>query len=88
MSIEYIALENSITLPNSGIKLSTKSCLCHAVFRYFLSGYIKQDSATTNSHSKCLVELLKERKLCMSSLSTLWRNAGGCFEQYICVSQI
>ena len=76
--IEGIVLEHLSTLPNSGINSSTKSCLCHAVLHYFLLGDIKQDSSTTTSHRKRLIELLKERKVLASESSTIWENTYGC----------
>ena len=44
----------------------------HALFHYFLSDYSKHDAATTTSHRKLLIELLKEGKLLTSSLSKIW----------------
>ena len=44
----------------------------HAVFHSFLSDDIKQDSATTTEHSNILISLLKEGKLLISSLTTIW----------------
>ena len=50
----------------------------------FLSNDSKQDAATTNAHIKHFIALLKERKLFMSSLSTIWESTDGFVEQYIC----
>ena len=58
------------------------------MFQYFLSDDIKQDSATTTSHRKRFIELLKERKLLASSLSKIWENTDSCAEQYICAYEI
>ena len=88
VSIEGIALENFSTLPSSGINISTKSCPRHAVFKYFLSDNIEQDAVTTTPYSKRLIELLKERKLLESALSTIWKNTDGCAEQYIFASAL
>ena len=63
MSIEVIALGHFSTLPNSVINASTKSCPHHAVVHSFLSGDSIQNSATTTSHSKNLIQLSKERKV-------------------------
>ena len=57
MSIEGIALEHFSALPKTGINASTQLFPRHAVFHYFLSDDNKQDSATTASHSKRLIEL-------------------------------
>ena len=48
----------------------------------FLSDNRKQDSATTTSHIKRLIELLKEQKVPTSTLSKIWENIDGCAEQY------
>ena len=88
VSIEGIALEHFSALLHTEIKASTKSCPRHAVFHYFLSDNIKQDSATTTAHIKHLIELLKEQKVLTSTLSTIWENTDGCAEQYICASAI
>ena len=72
MSIEGIALEHISVLPQTKIKLSTKPCPRHAVFHSFLSDDIKQDAATNTAHRKCLIGMLKEQKLLMSKLSTIW----------------
>ena len=47
-------------------------------FSLVLSDDSKQDAATTNSHSKCFIEMLKERNLLTSSFSTIWENTDGC----------
>ena len=88
VSIEGITLENFSALPNTEINSSTKSCPRHAVFRYFLLDDSKQDAANTNSHSKSLIELLKEQKVLSSTLSTIWGKTNGCAEQYICASTL
>ena len=66
MSIEGIVLEHFNALPQTEINPSTKSCPCNAVFNYFLSDYIKQDSATTTARRKLFIELLKQVKVLMS----------------------
>ena len=48
----------------------------------------KQDTATTNTNSKRLIEMLKEKKVLTSTLSTIWENNDGCAEQYICPSEL
>ena len=59
MSIEGIALENFSALLQTEINSSTKSCLQHAEFHYFLSDDSKQDTVTTTAHRKRLIEILK-----------------------------
>ena len=76
MSIEDIELEHFIALPQTEINSSTKSCPLHAVFRYFLSGDSKQDTTTTNAHSKCFIGLFKIHIL-ESSLITILENTDG-----------
>ena len=48
----------------------------------------KQDAFTTTAHSKSLIEMLKERKVLASSLSTTWENNDGCAYQYRCASAL
>ena len=56
------------------------------MFHYFLYYDSKQDDATTTSHRKRLIGMLKEIKLLVSALSKIWENNDGCAEQYICAS--
>ena len=60
MSIEGIALEKFGALSQTEINSSTKACLHHAVFHSCLSYDRKQYAATTTSHSKSSIEILKE----------------------------
>ena len=55
VSIEGIALENFIALPQTGIKTSKTLCPRHTVFNYFLSDDRKEDATTTTSHRKRLI---------------------------------
>ena len=52
------------------------------MFHYFLLGDSKQYAANTTAHTKCLIQILKERKVFASSLSTIWENTDGCAYQY------
>ena len=61
MSIESIVLGTFSALPKADIDSTTPSRQLHAVFHSFLSGDIKQDTATTNAHSNHLISLLKEK---------------------------
>ena len=54
------------------------------MFHSFLSYDRKQDDATTIAHSKHIIELLKQRNILYSELSTLWENTDGCAENYRC----
>ena len=65
-------------------KIMSTSCIVSP----FLSDDIKQDAATTTSHRIVLIALLKERKLLMSLLSTIWENTDVCAEQYGCDSAL
>ena len=58
--------------------MSTSCCVS-----MFLSDGRKQDAVTTNSHIKHFIELLKERKLLTSLLTTFWVNNDGYCDQYI-----
>ena len=61
MSIEGIELENFSALPKANINSSTPSPKRHAVFHSFLSDDRKQYSATTTSHSKNFIALIKDK---------------------------
>ena len=61
ISIADIALEHFSALPETGINSSTKSIPRHAVLHSFLLDDIKQYAVTTTSHSKRLIELIKEK---------------------------
>ena len=63
MSIEGIVLENFSTLPKSDINSTTPSHKSHAVFHYFLSDDGKEDAAANTTHSKRLIELLKDKNV-------------------------
>ena len=52
MSIEGIVLENFMAVPQKNLNSTTPSRQVHAVFHYFLSDYIKQDSAITTAQIK------------------------------------
>ena len=59
MSIEIIALEYYIILPNSGTNLPAKLCPRREVFHPFLSYDRKHVAATTIPHIKLLIKLIK-----------------------------
>ena len=86
MSIEGITLEHLSALPHTEINSPIKPFTQHALFHSFLLDARKQDSATTTAHSKLLIEMLK--KVMTSTISTIWENADGCAEQYICASAL
>ena len=69
-------------LPKSYINTTTPSRQRRELFHSFLSDDSKQDSATTNSHSKRFISLLKEENLFTTSLSKIWENTDGCAKQY------
>ena len=58
------------------------------MFHSFLSNDINQDSDTTTAHSKHLIEMLKEQKILVSSLSKIWENTDVCAEQHRCASAL
>ena len=60
VSVEGVTLEHFSALPWIEINSSTKPFPRHAMFHYFLSDDRKQDAATTTSHSKSSIEILKE----------------------------
>ena len=57
-------------------------------FIIFLSDDSKKYSATTTSHRKHLIELLKEQKLLTSTLSKIWENTDNCADKYRCSSAL
>ena len=88
MSIEGIALEHFSALINADINTTTQSRQSHAVFHYFLSGYIRENAATNTTHSKRLISLIKYKEVLTTSLSKIWENTDGCAEQYIFASAL
>ena len=88
VSIEVIALEHFSALPQIELNTYTKPCLRCAVFHYFLSDDRKQDAANNTTHRNFFIEILKEQKLLMSTLSKIWENTYSCAEQYICASEL
>ena len=81
VSIEGIALEHFSAAPKVDNNTSTTSCQRHVVFQSFLSDYSKQDVATTTSHRKRLISLIKNKQVLTTSLSTILENTDGCDEQ-------
>ena len=75
-------------LPKTVINWTTPSRKCHAVFHSFLSEDRKQYATTTTAHSKCLISLLKDKKVLTKPLSTIYGNTDGCAEQYRCTSAL
>ena len=71
VSIEGISLEHFSAAPQADINSSTPSLQLHAVFHSFLSDDSKQDAATTTSHRKQLISLLKNKQVLTTSLSTI-----------------
>ena len=84
MSIEGIALEHFSTTTHTETETTPQARTCHAVFRLFLSDSRKQDSATTTSRSKCIIELLKQLSIIFNMFSTIWGNIYGCAEHHRC----
>ena len=62
MSIEVIALEHFIAVPQTNLNSTTPSRQRHAVFHSFLSDDSKHDAVATTAHSKGLISLFKEKK--------------------------
>ena len=75
-------------LRNSDTKSYTISRQRHAVFNFLKYDNSKQDAATTTAQSKRLISLVKNKKLLLTSLSTIWESTDGCAEQYICASAL
>ena len=88
MYIEDIALEHFSAVPKTDINSTTPSRQRRAVFHHFLSDDIKQDAVTNNAHRKCLISLLKDKKILTASLRKRWENTDGCSKQCICASAL
>ena len=61
MSIEGVVLEHFSALTKAGINSTTPSRKHHTVFHYFLYDDSKQNTATTNAHTKCLIVILRDK---------------------------
>ena len=72
MYIEGIALEHLSAAPQEDINSTTPSRQHHALFRSFLSDYIKQDAATITAHSKRSISFLNNKQVFTTSLITIW----------------
>ena len=88
MSIEDIALENFSALTKSDTNSTKQSRQLHSVFHSLLSDDSKHDAATTNENRNSLIELIKEKNVFTTSLSTTWEKNYGCAEQYRCASTL
>ena len=58
------------------------------MFHSFLSDENKQEAATTAAHSKHIIELLKEYKLLLADLSTIWDNIDCCAGWYMFATEL
>ena len=81
-------MEHFSAAPKADMKSSTISRQHHAVFLSFLSDNSIQDAATTTSHRKRLISLLKNKKVLTTSLSKIWEKTDGYAEQYRCASAL
>ena len=79
-------MEHFSALPQTYINSTRPSHQLHAVFNSFLSRDIKQDSATTTTHIKHLISLIKDKKSLKTSLRTIWGKTYDFAEQYRCSS--
>ena len=50
---------------------------------HFYSEDIKQYAKTTLAHSKLIIKMLQNRKICFEDIITIYENTDGCIEQYI-----
>ena len=71
ISIEGITLENFSVLHQSIPLLESYHVSRQSMFHFF-SGYRKQYAATTASHSKRIIELLENRKICLAEIRNTW----------------
>ena len=72
MSIYDISLGHFSALPKSDINSTTPSRQIYIVVHSFLSDDRKQYAAHITAHSKCLIEMIKDKKSLTESLSTIW----------------
>ena len=73
MSVKGVALGHFSTTGQGTLLLFLHVFKFHDVFKYFLLGVSKQDAATTYSHIKNIIELLKY----INGLSNIWENIDG-----------
>ena len=50
---------------------------CHVFFQYFLFDDREHGSENTSEHSKFVIELLQNRTVLFSDMSTIWGNTEG-----------
>ena len=76
-----------VHLPKEYMNKTTQS---HQRDKVFHSFYLmkEKNSATTTVKSKCLIEILEEKKVLTSSFIAIWENNYGCDEQYRCASAL
>ena len=72
VSIEGIASEHFHAPMHTETSGTTLARTRHDVFHSFFSDDIKEDSITTISHIKRIIELLKQRHIMSNMLSTTW----------------
>ena len=88
MYIEGIVLDNFSAVPQTNINSNTPSHQRYAVFQYCLSDNNKHDAATTTSHRKRLLPLLKYKKVLTRSFRKTWENNDGCAKKFRCASAL
>ena len=76
--IEVIALDQFCALHQSMTLLASGHMSRQAVFQSFLSDDTKKDSITTEAHSKYIIEILQNREIFFTDISTIWENMDGC----------
>ena len=86
ISIEVIELDRYCVQHHLVLKSMYANTTSHAVFHSVLFNDRKYDAATTYSHCKNIVEVLKECKLIFVDLRTISQNKYGCVEKYRCVT--
>ena len=86
VSIEGVELDYCCELQQYSPLLASDHFSHQAVFHYFLSDSIKQDSATTAAQIKHIVKLLHNRRIRFVGLSTISENTDVCLEQYRCAT--
>ena len=84
VSIEGVSLEHFSEPAQTETPGTPQSRRSQSVFHSFFSDDRKQDSSTTISHIKCIIELLNQRNIISNTLIKIWENTDGCAEHYRC----
>ena len=88
VSIGGGSLEDFSTIDTDTETLSHPGPTRHAMFHSIFSDHRKQDSATTATYIKNIIQLLRERNFLNTQYSTIWENTYGYAEHYRCATSL